>query len=228
MYDYAFDINNAKIAVVIGLFITILFYERLKIAPGGMIVPGYIVLSINHPDQIIYTFFLAYFVYLLVNKILMKHMILYGRRRFTITVFTGAIFVIITETIINSYIIFEPFFGFQLIGLIIPGLIANEFVREQKTFYVTFAIFFISLLTFFYILIFDQINGLLTSGSSTASPIIFYITLELQFLIALTIFFLFGFRWEKYHEYLVNVYLKIKPYFRIILRIRIRRSIHDI
>jgi len=212
MYDYAFDENLIRIAVVIGLFIAILFYERLKIAPGGMIVPGYIALFINHPDQIIYTFLLSFLVYLFVSKILMKRMILYGRRRFTITVFTGAIFVIITETIVQSYLSYEPFFGFQLIGLIIPGLIANEFVREQKTFYVTFAIFFISLFTILYILIFEQINRLTTSINLLASPNTFFITLQLLFLIAITIFFLFGFNWEKYHDKLFNLFSTIKKY----------------
>lgn len=220
MYDYAFDVNLARAAVVIGLFIAILFYERLKIAPGGMIVPGYIALYINHPDQIIYTFILAFFIYLFVSRILMKRMILFGRRRFTITVFTGTIFVIITEALVQSYLIYEPFFGFQLIGLIIPGLIANEFVREQKTFYVTFAILFISLLTFFYILVLDQINGLLTSDLSTTSPAVFFITEELLLLIAITVFFLFGFNWEKYHEKLINISSTIKSSFGIILRIR--------
>ena len=215
MYDYAFDENLIRIAVVIGLFIAILFYERLKIAPGGMIVPGYIALFINHPDQIIYTFLLSFLVYLFVSKILMKRMILYGRRRFTITVFTGAIFVIITETIVQSYLSYEPFFGFQLIGLIIPGLIANEFVREQKTFYVTFAIFFISLFTILYILIFEQINRLTTSINLLASPNTFFITLQLLFLIAITIFFLFGFNWEKYHDKLFNLFSTIKKYIEI-------------
>ena len=177
-----------------------------------MVVPGYIALFINHPDQIIYTFLLSFLVYLFISKILMKRMILYGRRRFTITVFTGAIFVIITETIVQSYLSYEPFFGFQLIGLIIPGLIANEFVREQKTFYVTFAIFFISLFTILYILIFEQINRLTTSIYLLASPNTFFITLQLLFLIAITIFFLFGFNWEKYHDKILNLLSKIKKY----------------
>ena len=228
MYDYAFDVNLARAAVVIGLFISILFYERLKIAPGGMIVPGYIALYIHRPDQIFYTFFIALIVYLFVSKILMKRMILFGRRRFTITIFTGTIFVLLAEALVQSYLVFDPFYGFQLVGLIIPGLIANEFVREQKTFYITFAIFFISLITLLYILVLEQINGLLNLGISSIPLFsIFIITEEILILITITVFFLFGFKWEKYHKKLYEIFLKIKSSFTFFLQTIRWRKDHD-
>ena len=77
MNDFAFNIDLARLAIVVGLFITILFYERLKIAPGGMIVPGYIAIYFNHPDKIIYTFLLAFLVYLIVGKYLVKFFVLF-------------------------------------------------------------------------------------------------------------------------------------------------------
>jgi len=197
MYDYAFDVDLARFAIVIGLFITILFYERLKIAPGGMVVPGYIALFINHPEQIFYTFLLAFLVYLFVSKILMKHMILFGRRRFTITVLTGAIFVITTEVFVHSYLTFQPFIGFEIIGIIIPGLIANEFVRENKPFYVLIAISFISLLTFGFIWTTAQIYWLLSLKDVDTFLLGLFIV-DLLLLTATTIYLLFLFNWEKY------------------------------
>ncbi len=197
MYDYAFDVDLARFAIVIGLFITILFYERLKIAPGGMVVPGYIALFINHPEQIFYTFLIAFLVYLIVSKILMKHMILFGRRRFTITVLTGTIFVIATETFVHSYLTFEPFIGFEIIGIIIPGLIANEFVRENKPVYVLSAISFISLLTFGFIWITAQIYYLFSLQPINTYLLGLFIA-DLIILTTTTVYLLFFFNWEKY------------------------------
>ena len=48
MYEYAFDADLARFAIIIGLFIALILYEKYKISPGGMIVPGYIALFINH------------------------------------------------------------------------------------------------------------------------------------------------------------------------------------
>ena len=213
MFEYAFDVDLARFAIVIGLVITMLFYERLKIAPGGMIVPGYIALFINHPDQIFYTFLLAFFVYLFVAKILMNHMILYGRRRFTITVLTGAIFVIVVEVFAHSYLRFEPFIGFELIGIVIPGLIANEFVRENKPVYVLIAIFFISLLTLGFVWITAQINWLLSLGTADISFLGLLIA-DLLLLTSITIYFLFCFNWEKYTTAGSRISKKIKSAFK--------------
>jgi len=199
MYDYAFNTDLARFAIVIGLFITILFYERLKIAPGGMVVPGYIALFINHPEQIAYTFLLSFIVYLFVSKFLMKHMILFGRRRFTITILTGALFVIATEIFFQSYLTFEPFIGFEIIGIIIPGLIANEFVREDKPVYVLIAILFISILTFSYVWIFAQINWILSTDPNNFTLLSVFI-IDLIVIIATTIYLLFYFKWEKYFD----------------------------
>ena len=197
MYEYAFDVDLARFAIVIGLFITILFYERLKIAPGGMVVPGYIALFINHPEQIFYTFLIAFLVYLLVSKILMKHMILFGRRRFTITILTGTIFVIATEAIVHSYLNFIPFIGFEIIGIIIPGLIANEFVRENRPLYVLSAISFISLLTFSFIWCTAQIYYLISIPPINIYLIGVFIA-DLIILTLTSVYLLFIFNWEKY------------------------------
>ena len=213
MYEYAFDVDLARLAIVIGLFITILFYERLKIAPGGMVVPGYIALFINHPEQILYTFLLAFLVYLIVSRILMKHMILFGRRRFTITVLTGAIFVIATEIFVHSYLRFKPFIGFEIIGIIIPGLIANEFVREDKPVYVLIAISFISLLTFGFVWIIGQINWLF-SLKDVESYLLGLFIIDLLLLTAATIYLLFFFKWEKHFDKGNNAINSIKAAFR--------------
>jgi poly-gamma-glutamate biosynthesis protein PgsC/CapC len=164
MYTYAFDVYHARFAIIIGLFMAILLYEKYKISPGGMVVPGYIALYINHPEEILYTFLLAFVVFLFVSRVLIPHMILFGRRRFTVTILTGAVFAIITESLIHAYLPFEPFAEFNYIGIIIPGLIANEFVRENRSTGVLLAIGIVSTLTFSFVWLITQFQLVLTSS----------------------------------------------------------------
>jgi len=200
MYEYAFDVELARFAVVTGLFLTLLFFDRLKIAPGGMIVPGYIVLFINHPDQIFFTFFLAFLVYLFVGRILMNRMILFGRRRFTITVLTGALFSIIAESFIYSISSFQPFIGFRLIGIIIPGLIANELLREDNKVFVLASIGLVTTLTFGFVWIISQLKWVLFSGNTNIILLLFFIA-ALILLTLFSVYLLFYFNWENYFKF---------------------------
>jgi len=212
MFEYAFDVDIARFAVIIGLFITLLFYDRLKIAPGGMVVPGYIVIFINHPMQILYTFLVAFAVYLVVGRILMKHMILFGRRRFTVTVLTGAVFAVITESLIGSYASFEPFMGYKLIGIIIPGLIAHELIREHKPGFILMSIGFVTILTFGFVWIVAQIEWVLFSASNII--ILGLLTIDLILLIGFTVYLLFFFPWENYFGLGSRLSRKIKSTFK--------------
>ena len=167
MYTYAFDIDHARFAIIIGLFMAILLYEKYKISPGGMVVPGYIALFINHPEEILYTFTLAFVVYIFVARLLLPRMILFGRRRFTVTILTGAVFAMITESLVHTYLPFEPFAGFNYIGIIVPGLIANEFVRENRPAGVLLGIGLVSTLTFSFVWLITQLQVVITSSQSS-------------------------------------------------------------
>ena len=167
MYTYAFDVDHARFAIIIGLFMAILLYEKYKISPGGMVVPGYIALFINHPEEILYTFTLAFVVYLFVSRLLLPRMILFGRRRFTVTILTGAVFAMITESLVHTYLPFEPFAGFNYIGIIVPGLIANEFVRENRPAGVLLGIGLVSTLTFSFVWLITQLQVVITSSQSS-------------------------------------------------------------
>lgn len=212
MFEYAFDVDIARFAVIIGLFITLLFYDRLKIAPGGMVVPGYIVIFINHPMQILYTFLVAFAVYLVVGRILMNHMILFGRRRFTVTVLTGAVFAVITESLIGSYASFEPFIGYKLIGIIIPGLIAHELIREHKPVFILMSIGFVTILTFGFVWIVAQIEWVLFSAPNII--LLGLLTIDLILLIGFTVYLLFFFSWENYFGLGSRILEKIKSTFK--------------
>lgn len=114
-------------AVGIGIVASFFFTELSGIAPGGLIVPGYLAFFLHQPIRVILTFLVAICTYLIVI-FLANQIIIYGRRRFMACVLTGYILGWLATKLITRL----PLVGsdLQVIGYIIPGLIANEMVRQ--------------------------------------------------------------------------------------------------
>lgn len=115
-------------SLIIGLIIGILFYEKFELSPGGVVTPGYLALFINYPYRILVTVAIALLVWLCL-EFLVRRFILYGRRRFLLALLLGFSFKLITETFL------QPNLNLPIelisVGYIIPGLIANEMVRQK-------------------------------------------------------------------------------------------------
>ncbi len=121
--------------LAIGIILSLIYFEMTQISPGGLITPGYLALFIDQPMRILVTFLVAIAVYVIV-KFLKKYLPIYGRREFAVSIVV-AIFLklLVSEldlggdytTLINS------------IGIIIPGLIANDMLKQTvvKTVYST-------------------------------------------------------------------------------------------
>lgn len=109
--------------VLLGVVISILFYELTGFSPAGLIVSGYIVLCLQTPNRIAYTL-LVVFITWGVAKLLSNRVILYGRRRFAV--------MILISFAINLIIEASGIFGASpgLIGCLVPGIIAQEFERQ--------------------------------------------------------------------------------------------------
>jgi len=111
----------------IGIFVGLLFYELTGLAPGGIIVPGYIALYAREPLRILATIMTS-LITLALGRLLMRFIIVYGRRRFGLFLLLG----IAVKTLLD-YLFFEAggvTLGIQSIGIIIPGIIANEMERQ--------------------------------------------------------------------------------------------------
>lgn len=110
-----------------GLFLSLIFHEIMGLSPGGMVVPGYIALFLDQPNKLMGTL-LASLLCLFIIRALSVYIILYGRRKFVLTVFIGFLMVRIMERLLISI----PLVNMELhaIGYIIPGLIANEMDRQ--------------------------------------------------------------------------------------------------
>jgi poly-gamma-glutamate biosynthesis protein PgsC/CapC len=114
-------------AFALGIAFGFIFFEITGLTAGGIIVPGYIALYVDKPLAILTTILIALITFAVVSM-LSRRMIIFGRRRFLLMVLAGFLFRIIFDTLrINNL---EPSLDLQIIGYIIPGLIANEFTRQ--------------------------------------------------------------------------------------------------
>lgn len=109
--------------VLIGVLISLIFSELTGLSPAGLIVSGYIVLSLQTPQRVIYTLFLAFAAWG-IGKILGNYMILYGRRRFAVMVLLTYMLDLIVSVLGGMHYI--P----GMIGVLVPGIMSNEFERQ--------------------------------------------------------------------------------------------------
>jgi poly-gamma-glutamate biosynthesis protein PgsC/CapC len=115
-------------ALFVGLVAGFLFYELWGLSPGGVIAPGYLALFVGEPGRIVSTLILALALWGLL-ELLSRRLILYGRRRLLLALLLG----FCGKVLIERWLL--PGAGIavdlQTIGYLIPGLIANEMVRQK-------------------------------------------------------------------------------------------------
>jgi len=112
------------LATGLGLAIGLAFTDLLGITTGGLVVPGYVALYLNQPVVILATLAAAFGTLFLVRTSSL-FMILYGRRKTAFMILFGYFLgMLINETtgILEM--------NYQVIGYIIPGLIAMWMDRQ--------------------------------------------------------------------------------------------------
>lgn len=113
--------------LIIGILISIIFYELTDISPGGIIVPGIMVMYFNSIERIVYTLIIAFITYLIV-KLLSKHILVFGKRRFVMMIIISIILNILVSLIMNALSV--NLLSISIIGYTIAGLIANDFYKQ--------------------------------------------------------------------------------------------------
>lgn len=113
--------------VLLGVIVSIIFFEITDISPGGIIVPGLLVLYIKQPERMIYTLLVAILTYFIV-KFISKYLIIFGKRRFVIMIFTS----LLLNFILNVLLKFSSIsmLNISIIGYTIAGLIANDIYKQ--------------------------------------------------------------------------------------------------
>ena len=126
-------ITDFYMSLIIGVIGTLLFVETFGITPGGIIVASYLALVFDSPITMVLIFLVSFITYGIVNYILPKFVILYGRRRFVATIVVAVILKLIFEAIypLTPFPTFE-FRGIGIIdrGIIVPALLSNCYARQ--------------------------------------------------------------------------------------------------
>ncbi|MBE3130852.1 MAG: poly-gamma-glutamate biosynthesis protein PgsC [Acidobacteria bacterium] len=115
--------------LLIGLVLALLWAEITDISPGGIIVPGYFALYLDRPLRAAATLAVALLT-LAIYRFLARHLILFGRRRFVLTVLVGAVlsqaWLLVLPRLFDA-----PLVELRVIGWIIPGILASSLARQK-------------------------------------------------------------------------------------------------
>lgn len=115
------------IAIGLGVGVGAGFSELLGVAPGGMVVAGYVGLYLHHPWRIVGTVVVSLAAWGAVS-LLSKAMLVYGRRRFALMILFG--FVLGGAWDLLTMAIGPAAQQLGVIGYVVPGLIANWVERQ--------------------------------------------------------------------------------------------------
>jgi len=140
-------LNLLAASIGVGLILTLALTEAFGLAAGGLVVPGYMALSLLQPWSFLLTIALALATFAIVRALSM-YLIVFGRRRTALMIVTGyllgalvdivlagGVFVeaatVASETVQASASRMAPvFIKVSVIGYIVPGLIALWFDRQ--------------------------------------------------------------------------------------------------
>lgn len=114
-------------AIGLSIILGFLSTELLGIFTGGLISAGYLAFFLEQPYRILSTLLLSLVVYGL-TRLIGRVVILYGRRRFMLTVILGILLGWLYES--QSYYISGISQDLRIIGYIIPGLVANDMCKQ--------------------------------------------------------------------------------------------------
>jgi poly-gamma-glutamate biosynthesis protein PgsC/CapC len=115
-------------AIGIGIAVNLVLTEVFGLASAGLVVPGYLALYLSQPSRLAATAVLALVTWAIVRFGIARLVVLYGRRRFGVTVLVGFVLNILALRVLRVMPA-EPL-DLRAIGFIIPGLIANQALAQ--------------------------------------------------------------------------------------------------
>ena len=113
--------------VALSVILSFLVTELTGLLTGGMVSAGYLAFYFSEPMRILSTFLLSALIALIL-RLSREFLILYGRRRFMLSILLSILFV---YALAPPHFIMSPLsLDLRVIGYIIPGLIANDMEKQ--------------------------------------------------------------------------------------------------
>lgn len=122
------NITELYLALIVGMIVSLLIEEFLGVTCGGVIVTGYLSMMCDDVLAMLMVFFVVIATYLIVEFVLPKFVIIFGKRRFVACLAVSAVLKLVSDICVPVL----PFvtLGFHSIGLVTPGIIANTSCRQ--------------------------------------------------------------------------------------------------
>ncbi len=113
--------------VALSVLMSFICTEFIGLLTGGLVSAGYLAYFFHEPTRIASTLVIAVAIALVV-RLLQHFIILYGRRRFALSLVLSLISVWLLD---KSAILFSSYgMDFRMIGYIVPGLIASDMEKQ--------------------------------------------------------------------------------------------------
>ena len=123
--DIIYDMNTVRLAIVLGIIVGFIIFERFNLRSGGYVSGGYIALFLRHPLNLAAQLLVAFLTYFIVMHVLVRFVVIFGRRKFAFMCLVALLLGWVLEYALKYTL--TPLFTFTVIGHIIPALIANDF-----------------------------------------------------------------------------------------------------
>ena len=129
--EYLYQAEVVRVVLVVGVMVSVLFYEKVQLTTGGAIVPAYLALALPAPLLVITTLVAGWLTWLVVHVWLPRRRILYGRRKFEVEMLVGLALIMIGTLIASRVGEWQPvLFGLTGIGYLVPGIICHDMGRQ--------------------------------------------------------------------------------------------------
>ena len=116
--------------LVVGVVVSLVLTEIVGLSPGGIVVPGYVALLLDRPAALLGLLMASLATYGVV-RLLRMQLILFGSRRFAVTVLVGLSFSTAAQWLSDSLVTVAPLpVVWGGLGFIVPGLLAHQFDRQ--------------------------------------------------------------------------------------------------
>jgi len=132
MHDYLFHTDVVRLAFLAGVVASIFLYEKSHLTTGSIVVPGYIALFLAQPFVIGATFLNALLSWWIVNRLLPRWFLLYGRTKFTVLALISiSLQALMLKLSPSTHYLWESNITLLVgVGYVVPALIAHDMARQ--------------------------------------------------------------------------------------------------
>lgn len=115
-----------ELVMGLGIVFGLAFHELVGLSPGGVVAPAYLAFYMDQSPRVAATLAVSLLTYGVV-AVASRYVLLFGRRRAGLMLLVGFALRWLWEGLTLTI---SPGLGFDAIGFIVPGLIANEVDRQ--------------------------------------------------------------------------------------------------